>query len=232
MWWVLALGLAAGDEIEILLPSPLEELVSQLNHMQMMPWRTPLANPCAEDQRRLSCSDSACLRRSAETLAPACAALLLGSPEPSAFPERRPPTGFFTMLSSADGEVRRVSGPIAGRLDGPDEMRMPALASIIPPDFLGLLGLRQSLLEEEEEDEVEEGPAQHPCAREVSACIRETGNTRRDTIEACLVKHLAQLSSECKCFVHHVAEHKLPPAAAQPRVPARAPTAVPTAVLD
>lgn len=77
--------------------------------------------------RRLHCTDAACLKRSAETIAPACAALLLGSPEPS--PEPAPETasrtmsvrreqaggstGFFSITtSSSDGQMRRVSGPI------------------------------------------------------------------------------------------------------------------------
>lgn len=54
--------------------------------------------------------------------------------------------------------------------------------------------------EEQEEEEV----AQHPCAREVNACVRETGSDSRSAIEGCLVKHLTELSTECKCFVHHI----------------------------
>ena len=41
--------------------------------------------------RRLRCTDSACLKRSAEELSPTCAAFLLGSPEPEPLPERLQP---------------------------------------------------------------------------------------------------------------------------------------------
>ena len=41
--------------------------------------------------RRLRCTDSACLKRSAEELSPTCAAFLLGSPEPSPPPPPPPP---------------------------------------------------------------------------------------------------------------------------------------------
>merc|ERR1719443_1376986 len=42
-------------------------------------------NPCYEDMKKLRCTDTACLRRSAELLSPSCAAFLLdqqGYPEP------------------------------------------------------------------------------------------------------------------------------------------------------
>jgi hypothetical protein len=82
-----------------------------------------------------------------------------------------------------------------------------------------------------ERDEPEE--AQHPCAREVNACVREMGqgfSNSRSAMEGCLVKHFAQLSSECQCFVHHITNGRVPvPPASAARVVTSAPE--PAAVL-
>jgi len=45
--------------------------------------------------------------------------------------------------------------------------------------------------------------ASHPCGRYIGACAREEQSNERRAIEGCLVRHLEQLSAECKCFVHH-----------------------------
>jgi len=82
---------------------------------------------------------------------------------------------------------------------------------MLPPELAAMLG---SVMEMEEELDEPEEP-QHPCAREVSTCVRETGSDSRSAIEGCLVKHITQLSAECKCFVHHITNGRVP----QPQPP-------------
>lgn len=90
----------------------------------------------------------------------------------------------------------------------------------------GPMAMMMSLLRAAEEDADLElvvdaaprpAPPQHPCAAYIPACAREAHSNARADIEACLVRHLDQLSSECKCFVHHTV-----PAAAQPQQAAAA----------
>merc|ERR1719453_1196203 len=91
------------------------------------------------------------------------------------------------------------------------------MMSMLPPEIASMLGATmqlQDMMEEPEEPE----EAQHPCAREVNACVRETGCNSRSAIEGCLIKHFTQLSAECKCFVHHITNGRVSTAAAQPRV--------------
>lgn len=165
----LLLSAAALAEITVSLESPLvmqmememptdlsaqlNGMLAQLERMQMpRPVRVP-ANPCEQDQRRLRCNDAACLRRAADGLAPACAAFLLGEPEPSPAPllggrGRGAPSGFFSVISSnSNGEVRRASGPLMGGMAMLPEaaamrelMMPPSLAAVLPPEIRALLG--------------------------------------------------------------------------------------------
>ena len=188
--------------------------------------------------RRLSCREAACLKQAAESLAPSCAAFLLSEPEPSPAPKPisqhvrhmssgSGPSGYFTVMSSSsDGEVRRISGPlsasgrpsIATSQQGDAQMMMmlpssfgSLLGTMLPPEVAQLLIGMPPLInmqEIEHEDEAEPAEARHPCAREVALCTREAGSASRDAIESCLVQHLEQLSPECKCFVHHMANSR------------------------
>ena len=169
--------------------------------------------------RRLRCTDSACLKRSAEELSPSCAAFLLGSPEPSPLPVPRltsevgseRPGGFFSITErDASGAIHRLSGPISAM---PTVRPMPmgmasGVLAALPPEFAALL--RGDMVAfgqdgDEDADEDDDRPAVHPCAQEIGACQRETGGSSRDVLQRCLVAHFAQLSPECRCFVHHLA---------------------------
>lgn len=220
------------------LSSLLAQLKEQLNPR---PTPKPLANPCAEDIARLHCADAACLMRSAESLAPQCADMLLSKPEPSPAPmnvvrnsmhsSSAPSSGYFTVMTSgSDGRVERISGSLPSfstrSVRVPDVAMMPGLGSMLsmlPPELASMVSSSMTL-EAEEEQEEEEEVAQHPCAREVNACVRETGCDSRSAIEGCLVKHFTELSTECKCFVHHITNGRVnaaPAAVATPVAVAR-----------
>jgi len=226
-----------------------ELLAAMKKQLNDRPAPKPL-NPCSADIRRLQCTDAACLKRSAETLEPQCAAFLLGMVEPSPAPapvvrqavHRSAPqtSGYFTVMSSgSDGHVQRISGPVdMGRATHiPDAIMMPGLGSMLsmlPPELASMVQSTMALgeeLEEQEEEEEAEAP-QHPCAREVNACVRETGCNSRSAIEGCLVKHFTQLSTECKCFVHHITNGRVsaPTPAAAVSAPRLAPHAVPVII--
>lgn len=207
-------------------------MLSQLSRMQAMAQapRPRPTNPCDEDARKLHCRDGACLRRAADSLSPACAAFLLGSPEPSPAPaeevrEARPQprmqsSGFFSITSTdGNGDVHRVSGPLS----------MGSVMSMLPPGFMNMMGggpgmmpgrgimvpMRGNVMvvDEEEEDEEEMMVPQvpsHPCGREIGACVRETGHRDREAIEECLVAHLPHLSPTCRCFVQQTATRSSP----------------------
>lgn len=236
----------------------LTELLQQLQRQRPTIVQRAPTNPCLEDMRRLRCTDSICLKRAADDLAPDCAAFLLGAPEASPAPEasdmrsllnelaRGPtptravpsmpsrvatggsplgPSGFYTMMSSdSSGVVHRSSGTIGPmgmtmRSTGPMATSGPMLefTSFLPPELRQLLGGGIFEIEEEEDgaEEEEEGPPMHPCAREIGACQRGAASpTGREALEHCLVEHFEQLSSECKCFVHHVVGSRPPTAAA------------------
>ena len=233
----------------------LNQLTQQMAPMAVR--RAP-PNPCAEDMRRLNCKESSCLKGNAETLNPACAAFLLGDEiKPSPMPEaadrdeaprpmriptsgRPQPQGYFTMMTTdSEGAIHRSAGPIPGpRAETMMRTAMtpPSMSSFFPPEILsmmrtGMMALDAELAREEEEEEEEEeesGQAQHPCAREVSACTRETRSNARPVLEQCLVAHFEQLSPECRCFVHHLVGSRPPTAAmAMSKPPAVAAAALP-----
>jgi len=230
-------------------------MLQQFNRQSAAYMQRAPVNPCLEDMRRLKCADSACLKRAAEDLAPTCAAFLLGAPIPSPAPEARDissvmaelsrgptptvmrtptsdPTGFFSVMTTdSNGEVHRASGPIGGGRGGMMTPMMPStLSSFFPPELFELLrggGLEIEMEEEEEETLDNEDPPTHPCAREIGACTRETGSSAREGLEQCLVRHFTQLSTECKCFVHHVVGSKPPTVAAA----VAAPPAIPHVVV-
>ena len=58
----------------------------------------------------------------------------------------------------------------------------------MPPEIRAFFGAGPNQLividENDDDDDEPEAPA-HPCAREVAACAREVGSSRRDAIEAC-----------------------------------------------
>merc|ERR1719502_1930790 len=98
-------------------------------------------------------------------------------------------------------------------------LELPGLGSLLnmlPPE----VGQVMSMIKEAESRDDDEA-SQHPCAREINACIRETGSDSRSAIEGCLVKHYTALSSDCKCFVHHITNGRVPTAA-----PSSSPAAV------
>merc|ERR1719375_2203828 len=198
-------------------------------------------NPCYEDMKKLRCTDTACLRRSAELLSPSCAAFLLdqqGYPEPSPSPApffsvsrmpvpvlaRRPAPkpssgGYFSMYSNINGKVQHAEGPLGGHVLQP----MSGFASLLPfaemmmPAFeveMSQMGREMDRVFDqlEAEAEAEAAAPQHPCWREVPACIQETGTEERDAIYGCLLRHRPQLSHECGCFV----DHTVRPAASAP----------------
>lgn len=221
---------------------PMAELKMQLEKMRSSMERpTPVANPCAEDMKRYGCSDAACLKRKATALDAACMMMIaqpIVMPSPSPMPLVAPgllkSQGVFSMTSTDnEGHVERISGPLSSLLGGVAlprsavvSSRPPMLSpsvggmfSMFPPEIMeqmlspGLAAIigaaeRQMELEEEEEEEA----SSHPCAREVSICTHETGSTSRAAIEGCLVKHFESLSSECRCFVHHITDGKVPAA--------------------
>jgi len=205
----------------------LSGLISQMKQTMSAP-RPTATNPCAEDIRRLGCRDTACLKRAAETLAPACAALLLADLEPSPAPVLQrirsgPPAlssgGYFTISSSgSDGNVQRISGPIDVSVPrSPSPLTTPGLSmmmSMLPPEISNALAAALQEAEEQEEAAEKAEEAQHPCAQEVNACVRETGCNSRSAIEGCLVKHFTQLTAECQCFVHHITNGRVPTQAA------------------
>jgi len=225
--------------VEVPMPFMLGGLQNMLAELhQIRPVAQRLSNPCAQDIARLRCTDSACLKRSADELTPVCASFLLGEPQPSPAPEA-PPTavstvrstlrsmpmrqpsssGFFSMeVLSSDGKMQRVSGPMPGgaTLSPMSFGAMPSLGSFLPPELRAFMqGIMQVELDnddEDEEDDDEEGMAQHPCQREVPLCIRETNSRATDAITACLRKHIEQLSPECKCFLHHMQDQRAPQA--------------------
>jgi len=217
----------------------LMDMLQQLNRMRPVVPRAP-TNPCAEDIARLRCTDSACLKRSAESLAPACAAFLLGAPQPSPAPEPRTvgavssarpalaprsaengASGYFSITrTGSDGRIERIGGPIS--------MSMSSSAMMAPfmpfaPGLLRSLGF--DLFDEEEAEEAEDDEPGHPCAREVPLCIRETHSEASAAITDCLIQHFEQLSPECKCFVHHMKQRTT---AAAPSAAAVAASASPT----
>ena len=195
------------------LGAELSSMLSQLSRMQAMAQapRPRPTNPCDEDARKLHCRDGACLRRAADSLSPACAAFLLGSPEPSPAPaeevrEARPQprmqsSGFFSITSTdGNGDVHRASGPLS----------MGSVMSMLPPGFMNMMGggpgmmpgrgimvpMRGNVMvvDEEEEDEEEMMVPQvpsHPCGREIGACVRETGHRDREAIEVSSRHHSA-----------------------------------------
>lgn len=140
------------------------------------------------------------------------------------------PMGVFSMTTTDDkGHVERISGPLSSLLGGamaprsavlssPRPMMMaPSLGgmlSMFPPEIMeqmlspGLAAILRGIDREEEEEDDKE--ASHPCAREVDICTRETHSITRSAIEGCLVKHFESLSAECRCFVHHITDGKVP----------------------
>jgi len=221
----LILAPAAEAPVPTMISAGLMDMLTQLNRMRPVVPRAA-TNPCAQDLARLRCADSACLKRSAESLAPACAAFLVGAPQPSPAPEPRAvgavssvragpvprpagggTSGYFSITRTGpDGRIERIGGPIGGAISMPlSSSGMMAPFMPFAPGLLRALGF--DLFDEEalEEDEDDDEPA-HPCAREVPLCIRETHSEASAAITDCLVKHFEQLSPECKCFVHHMSQ--------------------------
>lgn len=185
-------------------------------------------NPCEQDARRLHCNDAACLRRSADDLSPACAALLLGEPEPSPAPDGAPvaaaprttrspvatvthsasprSSGFFEMVSSgSDGVVRRVSGTIGGGARSESSLVPPALAAMLPPEIrammmqaTGEMGEAAAALAALEEEDDEDEVEEVQEAPQ-HPCARE--------MEACSRELGARSSSEMEqCLMEHLEE--------------------------
>jgi len=217
---------------------PMMDLKAQLQKMKdSMESPTPIANPCAEDMKRFGCEDAACLKQKATSLAGSCLMMLSKeivpspSPMPRVISRSAMPVGVFSMTTTDnDGHVERMSGSLSSLLGGAMAPRSAVLSSARPmmmaPSLGGMLSLfppeiMQQMLspglaailrevEREEEDEDEDEEASHPCAREVDICTRETHSTTRSAIEGCLVKHFESLSAECRCFVHHITDGKVP----------------------
>lgn len=226
---------------------PMADLKAQLEKMRASMERpSPVANPCAEDMKRFGCKDTACLARKATDLDAACIMMIaqpaiMPSPSPMPLVASGSMQGVFSMTSTDEnGHVERISGPVSALLGGAGIPRsamlssrppmlspsMGGMFSMFPPEIMqqmlspGLAAIiggieREIKLEEEEEEEA----ASHPCAREVNICTRETHSTSRAAIEGCLVEHFESLSPECRCFVHHITDGKVPagakPVAAQ-----------------
>lgn len=191
--------------------------------------------------KRYGCSDAACLKRKATALDAACMMMIaqpiaVVMPSPSPMPLVAPGLlkGVFSMTSTDnEGHVERVSGPLSALLGGAAfprsavvSSRPPMLSpsaggmfSMFPPEIMnqmlspGLAAIIGGIEREmEREEEEEEEASSHPCAREVSICTQETGSTSRAAIEGCLVKHFESLSAECRCFVYHITDGKVPAA--------------------
>jgi len=217
------------------------DMLDQMRAMQAASVRrAPPANPCAQDLARLRCSDSACLKRSADDLEPACAAFLLGSPMPSPAPfpvaglrgaPLPPRDGFFTVVRSGpEGKTARMSGSISGsmRAEVVDSLLPSALSSVMggsssPFDLLAQFMQEVAMVEAaaereaaaaraEEEEEEEEAASTHPCAIEVTKCMQVAASDARDAIEGCLVRNFERLSPGCQCFVHQMTNGRVPPA--------------------
>jgi hypothetical protein len=117
---------------------PLEDLMASLNQMRMMDVKKapPTAvNPCAEDMRRLKCTDSACLKAAAETLSINCAEFVLTRAlppfvlEPSPSPAPRPQFKIDIISEDSNGVVHKVSG----RNAVPPEMKL--LLNFLPAEI-------------------------------------------------------------------------------------------------
>jgi len=176
----------------------ISDLLSQLRRERMGGIQRAPANPCLEDLRRLHCDDAECLKRSAETLAPACASFLLGAPQPSPAPLEaeaapHPTSGFFSFeTSDGEGQVRSVSGPLGGGAPMPPAIASalgnmfprgafpPALAALMgapareeePSPFAGILHEMLETVERAEEAEAEEEAAEAAAAAR-HPCARE-----------------------------------------------------------
>jgi len=226
------LGMGEGPTLESQLPALLDSMrasierdMNRFSTSRPVPMRMP-ANPCMEDMKRLRCTDSTCLKRAAETLAPECAGLLLGAPEPSPSPEVHRPvmmaslsgTSMRELMGSVSFSSKMPSGEsvphISSLISGPmvprsatissrpmpmDAHAMAMLQSFFPPELSAVLRMMPMAIEMEEPQE-EAHEEEHPCMREMAACARETGD--RSPLD-CLVRHIDALSPECKCFVHH-----------------------------
>jgi len=124
------------------------------------------------------------------------------SPQPVAVSSSNS-AGFYTIMTSdSDGHVYRSSGNLRG---GDELMRTSALAPFFPPELLDQIFGGLILEQDVADDGMElEPPSTHPCARELAKCEHEKSAPCGDVLEAWLVEHFAELSSECRCAVHHL----------------------------
>jgi hypothetical protein len=201
------------DEPQSVFPSGLNELMSMVERMQPHPPQQfqMVQNPCSNDQVRLRCGpDAACLKAHLSQLAPSCASLLLKNteearPSPSPAPMA---SGFYSETHlGQDGQVHTETGTLSSRDGQKLQGEMQNMMDRVMSEFFGQPPvLRKPLAAPPPR------PSQgaHPCEDGVRMCKQElNGVNTHASMQQCLVKRYAQLSSECKCFLHQVMGEEL-----------------------
>jgi len=185
--------------------------------MQQMRRSTP-THPCENDQLRFRCvGDSAtvaCLKAHMEGLSPSCTSFLLSAgPEPSPSPMA---VGTFVHSYTDPNGVMHTE---AGRMNAREDRKAAGELERMMEDFMPEIfaGFFDKTKRQETRQVVslvapERKPTNaHPCEKEVNQCKAELGHvTARDPIQQCLVSHYAQLSSDCKCFLHQLLPTPVP----------------------
>lgn len=170
-------------------------------------------NPCETDMQRTRCLDAACLKSHVQSLSPSCSAFLIKTsmtarPSPSPLPQA---TSFFSYsYTGKDGEMHTESGKMNTKEGKEIEGEMMNMMEAIMPSFGALFGLEEPTpqprrAEPRQAPKSLGAPSSHPCEWEVQSCAQElNGVTAREPLQQCLVKHYAELTAECKCFLHQV----------------------------
>lgn len=202
----------------------------QTQQLQQLQRRAP-THPCENDQMRFRCLGSSatvsCLKSHLKELSPTCTTYLLASAEPEPSPS---PMAVGTVMHSFTDENgqwhtektnmnSREGRKVAGEIE---EM----MGAFMPDLFRGLFNEPKR---QPSRSSVPPAPRAgkpnnaHPCEKEVNQCKAELGgNPAREQLQQCLVSHYAQLSSDCKCFLHQVMGGEL-----EKQVPAAKSTAGP-----
>jgi len=231
LFWLLSTVTAQMFEMSAIASSDLADILNMANKlMEGMEANTLRAvapkNPCEQDMARLNCASAKCLAAKVTQLSPGCARLVIApSPSPDPMMER--------ILDAGDlVEIFEIGMPEAIEVSFTDvdggELFNPALEFFrtLTPELAGMF-VPSSAKAPPTISSPQAVPSSHPCAAEVSQCVRETGSKVRSVIERCLVAHYDELSTTCKCFVHETNDspealaalkQRMPPAAAAPTV--------------
>jgi len=188
------------------------KMVEQLSE-EFRPRQLP-QHPCQPDQERTRCTSAQCLLMSGP-LSPACMQMLrdVAPMEPSPSPE--PFIGgadFSVVVESSNGVLRETDIHFprhSGGMSIPPEV-LNMMNAVLPFDLGAIFEMpfqRQAKANIAQAEEEEAGG--HPCEMEIFQCTA-AGPLGRDELTDCLIANYEQLSSHCKCFVHHlVPEQKI-----------------------